>query len=84
MTKYIKKIYSENGNNFILASKTKESGHHIIDLDHNLNFLRMRVINKKIKLSTIREIGSSAKIEKTKKKGKINYNILKIYKDLKT
>tara|TARA_B110001454_G_scaffold99503_1_gene93997 strand:+ start:461 stop:715 length:255 start_codon:yes stop_codon:yes gene_type:complete len=84
MTKYVKKIYAENEKYFILASKTKEAGHHIIDLDHNLNFLRIRIVNKKIKLSTISETESSAKIEKTKKNGKLHYNVLKIYKNLKT
>ena len=37
MTKYIKKIYlnKELETYFILASKTKDAGHHVIDLDKN-------------------------------------------------
>ena len=83
MTKYIKKIYSdkENDTYFILAAKTKEAGHHILDLDKNLNFQRLRIIHKKIKLATLSESAHTAKIERSKKNGKINYSILKVFKN---
>ena len=84
MTKYIKKIYlnKENGGNFILAAKTKEAGHHVLDLDKDLKYLKLRIIHKKIKLATLKESLYSAKIEKSKKNGKIHYKILKVFKNI--
>ena len=88
MTIYIKKIYNHLDDNkskyFILAAKTASAGHHIIDLDRDLKISKIRILHKKIKLSTIEESGMSAKIEKTKKNSKLHYNILKIYKKTKT
>ena len=85
MTKYIKKIYrnNENGQIFILAAKTKEAGHHVLDLDKDLKYLKLRIIHKKIKLATLEESLYSAKIEKSKKNGKIHYEILKVFKNTK-
>ena len=55
MTKYIKKIYlnKELETYFILASKTKDAGHHVIDLDKNFKYIKLRIVHKKIKLATM-------------------------------
>ena len=85
MTKYIKNIYlnKENGGNFILAAKTKGAGHHVLDLDKDLKYLKLKISQKIIKLATLEEPLYSAKIEKSKKNGKIHYEILKVFKNTK-
>ena len=82
MTKYIKKIYlnKELETYFILASKTKDAGHHVIDLDKNFKYIKLRIVHKKIKLATLDKTIFSAKIEKSKKNRKIHYEVLKIFK----
>ncbi|MDA9591630.1 hypothetical protein N9R78_01040 [Pelagibacteraceae bacterium] len=83
MTTYIKKIHidKETKKNIILAAKNSSGpGHHLIELTDTLEISKFRLVHKKIKLITLEETGMSAKIEKTKKDGKLHYNILKVYK----
>tara|TARA_B110000444_G_scaffold147054_1_gene137497 strand:- start:682 stop:933 length:252 start_codon:yes stop_codon:yes gene_type:complete len=83
MTTYVKKIHIDKvtKKNIILAAKNSNGpGHHLIELTDTLEISQFRLIHKKIKLITLEETGMSAKIEKTKKDGKLHYNILKVYK----
>ena len=83
MTTYVKKIHidKETKKNIILAAKNSNGpGHHLIELTDALEISQFKLIHKKIKLITLEETGMSAKIEKTKKDGKLHYNILKVYK----
>ena len=83
MTTYVKKIHidKETKKNIILAAKNSNGpGHHLIELTDTLEISQFRLVHKKIKLISLEETGMSAKIEKTKKDGKLHYNILKVYK----
>ena len=83
MATYVKKIHidKETKKNIILAAKNSNGpGHHLIELTDTLEISQFRLVHKKIKLITLEETGMSAKIEKTKKDGKLHYNILKVYK----
>tara|TARA_B110000483_G_scaffold205797_1_gene249663 strand:+ start:95 stop:346 length:252 start_codon:yes stop_codon:yes gene_type:complete len=83
MTTYVKKIHIDKvtKKNIILAAKNSNGpGHHLIELTDTLEISQFRLIHKKIKLITLEDTGMSAKIEKTKKDGKLHYNILKVYK----
>ena len=83
MTTYVKKIHidKETNKNIILAAKNSNGpGHHLIELNDTLELSQFRLVHKKIKLITLDDTGMSAKIEKTKKNGKLHYNLLKIYK----
>ena len=83
MASYIKKIHidKETGNHIILAAKnTNGSGHHLIELTDTLEISQFKLVHKKVKLISLEDTGMSAKIEKTKKDGKLHYNLLKVYK----
>ena len=83
MAAYVKKIHidKETGKHIILAAKnTNGPGHHLIELTDTLEISQFTLINKKIKLISLKHTGMSAKIEKTKKDGKLYYNLLKVYK----
>ena len=55
-------------------------GHHLIELTDTLEISQFKLVHKKVKLISLEETGMSAKIEKTKKDGKLHYNLLKVYK----
>ena len=83
MTIYVKKIHlnKESQKYIILAAKnTNGPGHHLIELSDTLEISQFRLIHHKVKLITLEDTGMSAKIEKTKKDGKLHYNLLKVYK----
>ena len=83
MTTYLKKIFidKESKKHIILAAKnTNGTGHHLVELTNTLEILQFKLVHKKIKLITLEDTGMSAKIEKTKKNGKLHYNLLKVYK----
>ena len=83
MTTYVKKIHidKESKKHIILAAKnTNGQGHHLVELTNTLEISQFILVHKKIKLITLEDTGMSAKIEKTKKNGKLHYNLLKIYK----
>jgi hypothetical protein len=83
MTTYVKKIHidKESKKHIILAAKNINwPGHHLIELTNTLEISQFKLVHKKIKLITLEDTGMSAKIEKTKKNGKLHYNLLKVYK----
>ena len=83
MAAYVKKIHidKETRKHIILASKnTNGPGHHLIELTDTLEISQFKLVHKKIKLVSLEHTGMSAKIEKTKKDGKLHYNLLKVYK----
>ena len=83
MATYIKKIHidKETRKHIILASKnTNGPGHHLIELTDSLEISQFKLVHKKVKLISLEDTGMSAKIEKTKKDGKLHYNLLKVYK----
>ena len=83
MAAYVKKIHidRETGKHIILAAKnTNGPGHHLIELTDTLEISQFKLVHKKIKLISLKHTGMSAKIEKTKKDGKLYYNLLKVYK----
>ena len=83
MTTYLKKIFidKESKKHIILAAKnTNGPGHHLIELTTTLEISKFKLIHTKIKLITLDDTGMNAKIEKTKKNGKLHYNLLKVYK----
>ena len=83
MTTYVKKIHidKESRKRIILAAKNSNGpGHHLIELTDTLEISEFKLVHKKVKLISLEETGMSAKIEKTKKNGKLHYNLLKVYK----
>jgi hypothetical protein len=83
MAAYVKKIHidKETRKHIILASKnTNGPGHHLIELTDSLEISQFKLVHKKVKLISLEDTGMSAKIEKTKKDGKLHYNLLKVYK----
>ena len=83
MTTYVKKIHKDKETklNIILAAKNSNGpGHHLIELTETLEIALFKLVHKKIKLITLEDTGMTAKIEKTKKDGKLHYNLLKVYK----
>ena len=83
MAAYVKKIHidKETRKYIILAAKnTNGPGHHLIELTDSLEISQFKLDHKKVKLISLEDTGMSAKIEKTKKDGKLYYNLLKVYK----
>ena len=83
MTTYLKKIFIDKESkkhNILAAKNTNGPGHHLVELKNTLEILQFKLVHKKIKLITLEDTGMSAKIEKTKKNGKLHYNLLKVYK----
>ena len=83
MVAYVKKIHidKETRKLIILADKnTNGPGHHLIELTDTLEISQFKLVHKKVKLISLEDTGMSAKIEKTKRDGKLHYNLLKVYK----